>query len=73
MDFDRWMKEGSRNGASLCEGFNEGTFRETSFTGEPERYIKQGSEMGVSFHGGSTFEEHSWTFLLGAFLLEEFF
>ena len=23
-DFDRWMKEGSNGGASLCEGFHEG-------------------------------------------------
>jgi hypothetical protein len=36
-DFDRWMKEGS-GGASLCKGFHEGTLKEGSFTGEPERW-----------------------------------
>ena len=25
-DNDRWMKEGSSGGASLCEGFHEGDF-----------------------------------------------
>jgi len=29
--------EGSSDGASLCEGFHKGTWREGSFTGEPER------------------------------------
>ena len=37
-DFDRWKKEGSSGGASLCEGLHRGTLREGSFTGEPERW-----------------------------------
>jgi len=37
------MKEGSRNGTSLCEGFHERGLEGGFFTGEPERYIKQGS------------------------------
>jgi len=40
-DFERWMKEGSRNGASFSEGgFIRGTWREGSVTGDPERYVK---------------------------------
>jgi len=36
------MKDGSRNGASLCEGFHYlGAWKEGSFTGEPERYVKE--------------------------------
>ena len=31
------MLEGSRDGASLCEGLHKGTWRVGSFTGEPER------------------------------------
>jgi len=31
------MLEGSSEGASLCEGLHKGTWREGSFTGEPER------------------------------------
>jgi len=29
-----------------------------SFTGDPERYVKQGSEIGVCLHRGPTFGEH---------------
>jgi len=34
------MKEGSRNGASLCEGLHEGDLQGGSFTGDPNRYVK---------------------------------
>jgi len=58
------MKVGSRNGASLCKGFHEGDFEEGgSFTGDPKRYVKQGSEMGTCFHRGPTFGEHKGAFL----------
>jgi len=30
----------------------KGTLREGSFTGDPERYVKEGLEMGVCFHRG---------------------
>jgi hypothetical protein len=29
--FDRWMKEGSSGGASLCEGFHQGYLEGASF------------------------------------------
>ena len=35
--------------------FMKGTLREGSFTGDPERYVKQGSELGVCFHWGPAF------------------
>jgi hypothetical protein len=34
------MKEGSRNGASLSEELMKGTWKEGSFTGDPESYVK---------------------------------
>jgi hypothetical protein len=34
------MEEGSRNGASLSEELHEGALEESSFTGDPERYVK---------------------------------
>jgi hypothetical protein len=36
----------------------KGTLREGFFTGDPERYIKQGSDMGVFFHRGPALGEH---------------
>jgi len=57
------MKDGSRNEASLCEGFHEGDLEGSSFTGDPKRYVKQGSEMGICFHRGPTFGEHGRVFL----------
>jgi hypothetical protein len=36
----------------------KGTLREGSVTGDPERYIKWGSEMGICFHRGPAFGEH---------------
>jgi hypothetical protein len=51
----------------------KGTVTEGSFTGDPERYVKQGSEMGVCFHRGPTFGEQGGTLLLTAFLFGEIF
>ena len=36
----------------------KGTLREGSLTGDPERCVKQGSEMGVCFRMGPAFGEH---------------
>jgi len=39
------------------------TLREGSFTGDPERYVKQGSEMGICFHRGPAFGEQGGALL----------
>jgi hypothetical protein len=46
------------------------TLREGSFTGDPKRYVKLGSEMGVCFNRGPAFGEHGGggCFFLTAFL-----
>jgi len=44
-DFERWMKEGTRNGVTFCEGNLEGG----SFTGDPEGYVEEGSGNGCLF------------------------
>jgi hypothetical protein len=41
----------------------KGTLREGSSVGDPERYVKEGSEMGVYFHKGLTFWEHGGALL----------
>jgi hypothetical protein len=41
----------------------KGTLREGSFTGDLERCVKQGSEMGVCFHRGPAFVEHGGALL----------
>jgi hypothetical protein len=38
--FERWMKEGSGKGASLCGSCMRGTWSEGSFIGKPEGYAK---------------------------------
>ena len=43
-----------------------------SCIGDPERYVKEGSDIGDYFHRGPTFGEHSGALLLRAFLLEKF-
>jgi hypothetical protein len=35
-------------------GLHERTWKKGSFTGDPERYVKQGSGMGTCFHRGPT-------------------
>jgi len=39
------------------------TLREGSSTGDPERYVKHGSEMGVCFHRDPAFVEHAGALL----------
>jgi hypothetical protein len=41
----------------------KGTLREGSFTGNSDRYVKQGSEMGVCFRRGPNLGEHGWALL----------
>ena len=41
----------------------KGTLREGSFTGDPKRYVKKGSEMGVCFHRGPAIWEHEGVLL----------
>ena len=35
--------------------FMKGALREGSFTGDPERNVKKGSELGACFHWGPAF------------------
>ena len=37
------------------------------------RYVRQGSEMGVYFHRGSTYGEHGWVFLSWGLLIRGIF
>jgi len=62
------MKEGTRNGESLCYGFHEGDLGGGLLTWDPERYVKQGSEMGVCFHRGPLLGNMEGRFFLRAFL-----
>jgi hypothetical protein len=39
-DFERWMKEGSGNGESVYGSSVRETWRDSSFTGDPEGYAK---------------------------------
>jgi hypothetical protein len=57
-DFEKWMKEGSRNGASLCEGFHEGNLEAGLLFWGTQRYVKQGSEMDFCLNRGPAFVEH---------------
>jgi hypothetical protein len=41
----------------------KGTLREGSFTGDPKRYVKQGSEIAACFHRGPAFGEHGGALL----------
>jgi hypothetical protein len=46
-DFEKYVKEGSRNRASLSLSLSDnserGTWRDGSFTEDSERYVKEGS------------------------------
>jgi hypothetical protein len=44
------MKKGSRNGATPCEEFHEEEIEGGLLYWGTQRYIKQGSEIGVCFH-----------------------
>jgi hypothetical protein len=50
-------------GISLRGDSARGAMREGSFTGDPEKYVKQGSEMDVCFHMGPAFGEHGGALL----------
>ena len=41
----------------------KGTLREGSFTGDPDRYVNQGSDVGVCFDRGPAFGERGGTLL----------
>jgi len=41
----------------------KGALREGSFSEDSERYVKQGSEMGVCFHRGLALKEHGGALL----------
>jgi len=51
-DIERRMKEGSRNGAFLSEGANEGNLMGGLLM------LSKAVEMGVCFHKGPDFGEH---------------
>ena len=64
------MDEGGfRNGAPLCERFHEMNLEGVLCTGEPERYVKQSSEMNVRLHSGPAFREHGWALLSSSLLI----
>jgi len=50
----------------------KGTLREGSLTGNPERYVKQGSEMGSASIGAPLSGRWWVTSFLGPSYLEEF-
>jgi len=41
----------------------QGTLREGSLTGDPERYVNYGKKMGVCFHRGPAFGKHGGALL----------
>jgi hypothetical protein len=43
---ERWVKECSANVVSLYKSSQRGTWREGSFTGDSERYVKVGTLLG---------------------------
>ena len=66
-EIERWRALGTGHLSSRVS--IKGTLKGGSFTEEPERYVKQGSEMGVCFHRGPAFGEHggailSWSILI---------
>jgi hypothetical protein len=57
------MKEGCRNGHLSVRDSMKGTLSEGSFTGDPERYVKQDSDVGVCVHRGPAFGEYEGALL----------
>jgi hypothetical protein len=57
------MKEGSKTGHLSVEDSMKKTMKVDSFTGHYERYVEQGSEMGVCFHGGTAYGDHGGALL----------
>jgi hypothetical protein len=57
-DFERWMKEGARSGASLSEGALWGKpWGRAPLLGTPKDTLIKALEMGVCFHRGPPFWE----------------
>jgi hypothetical protein len=68
------VERGSVGGASLsARDSMKGTIREGSSTGDLEKYVKQGSEMGVCFHRGLLLGNMEGRFFLTTFLLRGMF
>jgi len=67
------MKEGPRNGETLCEGIHEGGLGGGLLQWGTQRYVKQGSEIDVCFRRSPVLGNMDGRFFLGAFLLEEFY
>jgi hypothetical protein len=66
-DFERWRALGTGN--LSARDSMKGTLREGSFNGDPERYVMQGSEMGVCFHRGPALGEHGGALLSWGILI----
>ena len=58
MCYSLWYNTPTMLPASGARDSMKGTLGESSFTGNPEGYVKQGSELGFGFHKGPTFGEH---------------
>jgi hypothetical protein len=65
--------DGSRNRASLCEGFHEGDLEGGLLYWGPKKRVKQGSEMGVCFHRGLLLGNVEVYLFLRAFLFRGIF
>jgi hypothetical protein len=72
-DFERWTKKGYRNGASLYKVLHEGDLEGGFIYWGTQRYVKQGSEMGVCFHRGPSFVEHGLELLSWGLLIRGIF
>ena len=53
-DFETWLKGALEVelSLSLCGSSVKGTWREGSLAGDPEGYVEEALEMGISFHRG---------------------
>jgi hypothetical protein len=63
--FERWMKEGSRNWASLCKGFMRKTLREVSFTGKPKDMLRKARKWASASIGAPVLENMEGCFIWG--------
>jgi len=59
----RKLRGAQGTGLLFARDLMKGTSGENLFTGEPERYIKQGSEIGVCFHWGPVLGAHGGALL----------
>ena len=63
-DFERYMKEGSSNRASISEGLHQGDPEGVLlYWGPPKVMLSKALEMGVCFHTGPAFGEHGGALL----------